>query len=183
MNEKKQQIINAARDLFTKYGYKKVSMDEIASAAGVTKKTIYAYFKDKNALLKYFIQEEVDNMQKITNSIKEENLPFVETIHKMIYNLLNYRKKEALLVLLAKDKDTIIAKECLDILNNTILSEIKDTLEKAIKDGYIRDCNIEMTSFIIYKIYVALIFEWDKPFDSEEVTSGLINFMKSGLLK
>ena len=39
---KKEEVINAARDLFTKYGYKKVSMDEIAKEANVTKKTIYS---------------------------------------------------------------------------------------------------------------------------------------------
>ena len=30
--EKKEVVINTARELFTKYGYKKVSMDEIAPA-------------------------------------------------------------------------------------------------------------------------------------------------------
>ena len=43
---KKEMIIQTARDLFTKFGYKKVSMDEIAREAKVTKKTIYSYFKD-----------------------------------------------------------------------------------------------------------------------------------------
>ena len=52
---KKEQIIAAARKLFTKYGYKKVSMDEIAREANVSKKTVYAYFKDKEELLKFFI--------------------------------------------------------------------------------------------------------------------------------
>ena len=37
---KKEIVINKARDLFTTYGYKKVSMDEIAKKANVTKKTI-----------------------------------------------------------------------------------------------------------------------------------------------
>ena len=38
---KNEQIIAAARRLFNRYGFKKVSMDEIAREAGVTKKTIY----------------------------------------------------------------------------------------------------------------------------------------------
>ena len=41
---KKDQIIEAARLLFHKYGFKKVSMDEIAREAGVNKRTIYSYF-------------------------------------------------------------------------------------------------------------------------------------------
>ena len=49
---KEEQILNAAKKLFTNYGFKKVSMDEIASEAGVTKKTVYTYFSIKVELLK-----------------------------------------------------------------------------------------------------------------------------------
>ena len=49
---KDEQIINAAKSLFTKYGLKKVSMDEIASEAGVTKKTVYTYVPSKEELVK-----------------------------------------------------------------------------------------------------------------------------------
>ena len=62
---KEEQIIIAAKCLFTKYGFKKVSMDEIASEAGVTKKTVYTYFQSKEELLKYCIKEELGNMKKI----------------------------------------------------------------------------------------------------------------------
>ena len=44
---KKEDILKAAKELFSMYGYKKVSMNEIAEKANVTKKTIYSYFKDK----------------------------------------------------------------------------------------------------------------------------------------
>lgn len=44
-----EQILNAAKKLFTNYGFKKVSMDEIASEAGVTKKTVYTYFPSKKS--------------------------------------------------------------------------------------------------------------------------------------
>ena len=60
---KDDQIITAAKKLFTKYGFKKVSMDEIASEAGVTKKTVYTYFSSKEELLKYCIKEELNNMK------------------------------------------------------------------------------------------------------------------------
>ena len=56
-------IIETARDLFTKYGYKKVSMDEIAHEANVTKKTIYSYFKDKDSMFLYFLNEELEKLK------------------------------------------------------------------------------------------------------------------------
>ncbi len=51
-------------------------MDEIAQKAGVTKKTIYMYFDSKEDLLKYFIQEEIQNMEKIVKTVEEKNLDF-----------------------------------------------------------------------------------------------------------
>ena len=46
---KGEQILNAAKKLFTNYGFKKVSMDEIASEAGVTKKLFILIFQVKKS--------------------------------------------------------------------------------------------------------------------------------------
>ena len=74
---KEEQIIEVARALFHKFGFKKVSMDEIAREAGVTKKTIYRYFDSKEALLKYFIQEEIQNMKSIVEKLKAKIWTFL----------------------------------------------------------------------------------------------------------
>ena len=75
---KEEQILNAAKKLFTNYGFKKVSMDEIASEAGVTKKTVYTYFSSKEELLKYCIKEELQNMRKIIENVESKKLDFME---------------------------------------------------------------------------------------------------------
>ena len=43
----------------------------VTKEAGVTKKTIYMYFESKEELLKYFIQEEISNMEKIVEILIE----------------------------------------------------------------------------------------------------------------
>ena len=42
--EKRQQILNAAKNLFLKCGYHGSSMNQIAQEAGVTKLTVYNHF-------------------------------------------------------------------------------------------------------------------------------------------
>ena len=84
---KKQEVIAAARELFQTYGYKKVSMDEIAKKSGVTKKTIYTYFEDKDDLIRYFLLEEVKKMKEIVSKINKQNLPFDVKAHQIIYSL------------------------------------------------------------------------------------------------
>lgn len=48
--EKRAQIVVAASRLFIESGYGAISMDAIASEAGVSKRTVYSHFEDKNAL-------------------------------------------------------------------------------------------------------------------------------------
>ena len=55
--EVKEKIISGARQLFTKYGIRSITMDMIAEQLGVSKRTIYENFKDKDELLKYCIDE------------------------------------------------------------------------------------------------------------------------------
>ncbi len=46
-----------------RYGFRSVTMDEIAGQLGVSKKTIYQYFKDKDELVESVMQHEIEYMQ------------------------------------------------------------------------------------------------------------------------
>ena len=50
-------ILNKAKELFFSYGLKSVSMDDLAKMAGVSKKTIYQFFTDKNELVNRIVDE------------------------------------------------------------------------------------------------------------------------------
>ncbi len=47
----KEQIISTALDLFSQYGIKSVSMDDIARNMSISKRTLYSFFPDKETLL------------------------------------------------------------------------------------------------------------------------------------
>ena len=48
----KDKILEKATELFLNLGFKSVTMDDIANAMGISKKTIYAHFKNKTELVK-----------------------------------------------------------------------------------------------------------------------------------
>jgi len=50
-DERPREILNAALRVFAKHGYAATRLEDVAAAAGVTKGTIYYYFKSKDALL------------------------------------------------------------------------------------------------------------------------------------
>jgi AcrR family transcriptional regulator len=55
---KRRQIVEGARSVFMAHGFDAASMGEIAKAAGVSKGTLYVYFKDKDELFKAIVQKE-----------------------------------------------------------------------------------------------------------------------------
>lgn len=49
--ELKKRIIDSSLEAFTKHGIKSITMDEIASSLGISKRTLYEVFYDKETLL------------------------------------------------------------------------------------------------------------------------------------
>ena len=184
---KGEQILNAAKKLFTNYGFKKVSMDEIASEAGVTKKTVYTYFSSKEELLKYCIKEELQNMRKIIENVESKKLDFMETLHQVIYNLLKYKKNCKFLKMLFKESEILKneqLKDNLKIVDKEIQNYIRKQLELAIQNDKIEVQNIDITTFLIYKMYIALMIDWNedyKKLDEKEIADNILHFLVNGL--
>lgn len=55
--EIKERIALQAGELFMAHGVKNISMDEVASTLGMSKRTIYQHFSDKEEMLIYFLEE------------------------------------------------------------------------------------------------------------------------------
>jgi AcrR family transcriptional regulator len=67
-----ERIIEGGEELFLTAGIKSVTMDDIAKHLGMSKKTIYQFFKDKNelviALVKKKLKEDEDQMNDIISA-------------------------------------------------------------------------------------------------------------------
>lgn len=53
--ELKDRILKGSEELFMRYGIKAITMDEVANSLGISKKTIYQHFSDKNNLVEEVI--------------------------------------------------------------------------------------------------------------------------------
>ena len=66
--EKQKNIIDVALAIFGKMGYKKSSMNDIATAAGISKGLVFHYFGNKKALYQYLIKISGDILRGEMNS-------------------------------------------------------------------------------------------------------------------
>lgn len=72
----KNTILEAAKGVFAKYGFKKTTLDDIARAVGKGKSSLYYYFKNKEELFEAMLSLEVDNLKtEFVTAIEAEKTP------------------------------------------------------------------------------------------------------------
>lgn len=71
MDKQKKDILKTASDLFCKYGLKSVSIDDICSGLGISKKTFYNYFKQKSDLVLEVLQSIHSQKEDTASEIKK----------------------------------------------------------------------------------------------------------------
>jgi AcrR family transcriptional regulator len=123
-------IKDAARRLFSKFGYRKTAVDEIARDAHIAKGTIYNYFSTKDDLIRAVFREEEDKMvSQVREHIGEETEP-ADKLKKILTEKLGAVEKSPLLAqVLSEKRDHLIAGldkelERLDHLETDMIEEI-----------------------------------------------------------
>ena len=65
----RESILNVADKLFSRFGFYKTSMDEIAKIARKAKGSLYYHFASKEELFKEVVSVEIENFKKHLNKI------------------------------------------------------------------------------------------------------------------
>jgi AcrR family transcriptional regulator len=75
-DKKKLHILSVALDVYFKYGYKRVSMNEIAEAAGISRAGLYLYFNNKEEVFNATILHYGDTLiAKIMDELSSKKTP------------------------------------------------------------------------------------------------------------
>ena len=82
-DERKIQIINAAEDVFTKKGFDQARMDDIAEETGLSKGTLYLYFKSKDDLIIAILDRMIQREFKQLENLNQDELSATDTIWKI----------------------------------------------------------------------------------------------------
>lgn len=186
--EKKQQITDAARELFSNFGYKSVSVDQIAQKANVAKGTVYLYFKDKDDLFFNLVRELLGEIKDFVDSVENKKLSLMDEIHQVVYNLLMLRTKQKFLYRISREANelrTPNACSMMKMIEDQMINYLEKKLNEAVEQHIIKPCNTAVLSFAIFKVYTALAFEWEvdhEPLNESQIAESVGLFLKEGLL-
>ncbi|MGB1307823.1 MAG: TetR/AcrR family transcriptional regulator [Oceanihabitans sp.] len=90
----REKIIHKAADLFLTLGFKSVTMDDIASEMGISKKTIYVHFKNKTKLVEATTFFMFENICGGIDSICLASHNPIEELYDIKMYVMNFLKNE-----------------------------------------------------------------------------------------
>ena len=83
-NPKQKQILETSKALFWKFGFKRVTIEEICKEAGVSKMTFYKYFPNKIELVKSLMNRVLSESLAKYKKISDSDIPYPEKVIQMI---------------------------------------------------------------------------------------------------
>ena len=196
MEKVKKRILDKVRDLFFKRGFSRVTMDELASELGISKKTLYNHFSGKAEMLELVVQ---DLKLEVTNGVDrimlQEELDFKEKLVSILSftgKVLGDLEPEFLIDL--KKSNPEVSKELEDYKREAAFNRFNFLLDEGIKKGYVKpDVNKSMAVLVYASLiemamnpeYISQLPEdlkRDVPFSTTEIFKGMVLVMLQGIL-
>ena len=136
----KDNIINKSRELFLNFGFKSVTMDDIANEMGISKKTIYVHFKNKTKLVEAVTFHLFDNICCGIDDICASAPNPIEELYSIKMYVMRHLKDE-------KSSPQYQLKKYYPAIHETLKfkqfekmhSSVQESLEHGVKTGVFRN--------------------------------------------
>ena len=134
-----ERIILGGEELFLKAGIKSVTMDDIAKHLGMSKKTIYQFFRDKNELVIALVQKKLKEDEKQMEEIVSNSGNVIEGMINMMKCSEDIFSRINPIVIHDLQKYHPDAwKQFQNFKSGVIVQTLEELLKKGIEQGYIR---------------------------------------------
>ena len=90
LDRRRHEIFAATVGLFLEKGFRETSMREIAEAAEMGKSSLYDYFKTKDEILLWAIEDEILDLTAAVQKIVAQPIPAIERLQQVMHRHLEY---------------------------------------------------------------------------------------------
>lgn len=139
-NERYAKIIKDSRNLFLKYGYKSVTMDDVARELGVSKKTLYQYVSNKAELIEKTLEYDVFQMGCWVNEVGTSDINAID--HLLLVSRRvnkNFNEFSPSLIFDLQKYYPELFKLHIEEKKQIVYQNIKTNIQKGIDQGVYRD--------------------------------------------
>ncbi|MEY4835673.1 MAG: hypothetical protein RI980_1788 [Bacteroidota bacterium] len=152
----KEKIVNVAKDMFLKLGFKSITMDDIACEMCISKKTIYKYFSNKELLIEESTQLVHKEVRETIDKIVSKNFNAIEEnfqIRRMFKEMFKYSETSPVYQL--KRHYPEVYQKVVGYQIEICEGCFRANILKGINEGLYRE-NIDVENYV--KFYYTLIF-------------------------
>jgi AcrR family transcriptional regulator len=152
----REKIINRAKEMFLKLGFKSITMDDIACDMCISKKTIYKYFSNKELLIEESTQLVHQEVRETIDTIVAKNFNAIEEnfqIRRMFKEMFKYSETSPVYQL--KRHYPEVYQKVVGYQIEICEGCFRDNILKGISEGLYRE-NIDVEIYV--KFYYTLIF-------------------------
>jgi AcrR family transcriptional regulator len=186
MNSTKERIFKAAISTFSKSGFYKSTMDDIAENAGVAKGTLYYHFKSKDEILEFLIDE---GLNMLKNEIYEKIDKLNNAVEKLraaifVQSDFLYKYGDFITVLLSQIWGNGELQEKFREKLYSYLKIIENIIKEGINEKLIVECDEKIVSSAFFgMISSILVFKLrnKEKFDSGYIADNIIKYTLNGI--
>lgn len=163
--KRRKEILDKALDLFMENGYEDVTFQKIADKCGVTRTTLYIYFKNKKEIFAWSIKQLTNEIESsLLKIIDNRDLSYEERLKSVLHTILqkcvdNYRLFVITLTYLLQLKNT--GKDTKKIVQRRII-RLRHLLSTVIIDGItsgnFKKVNVHEANELIFNLIEAAVF-------------------------
>ena len=185
--DKKNLILEKAKDMIITESYSSLSISKLTSELNISKGSFYTYFPSKDKMLSEILDEYIKNIKNITifkNNLLENSKNIDECLDYYINSILNLTDDELKLELVVtnlKRNYEVFNEENfkkLKIIACSMIDLIKEVLNKYKKDIRIEEKDIEKCSKMIFSIAEVFLIMENVDFNSDRFTFKTLDEVK-----
>lgn len=180
----KERIIDGAAELFKTYGIKSVTMDSIANQFGMSKRTIYEIFADKDELLMAVLTRMNQQMKDLIRKVLAESENSIVAIFKMLeINRDNFQSMSpAFMADLKKYHYEVLMKKA-DRSEMPDYRNHQEIIENGINEGLFRsEINPDLANRCLFNLGSSIMNNDQYPFDQfsrrDVIRNIFINYLR-----
>ena len=142
--DRPREICAAALQVFAKKGFAAAKLDDIARRAGVSKGTLYLYFKDKAELFQAVVRDAVaPNIETVAGAANFHDAPFADVVRQMLAAFAQVAQRKpigsvAKMVIGESNNFPELARVWHDEVASRALATIAGLIERAQQRGEVR---------------------------------------------
>jgi len=150
----RQKIIEEGAMMFRTYGIRAVTMDMLASQLGISKRTIYEVFSDKDELLKGVLSWMMEKQSEIMTRIFTESGNVIEAIFKMLDLMMShFQKMSPAFQMDMKRLHRDLNRNPEELTDLPYFSNNSEILKRGIQEGVFRnDIDVEITNKCLLEV-------------------------------